>query len=156
MKKVVLLIITVISFNFANAQTKVIKANPLGLAFGIANAGYEFSTTDSQSLTVSGLYFNVSDITGVGLGAEYRFYFDGEAIQGWHAGPGFGYFSLKDNADTTASITSLSGEVGHQWIFGEHFALDLFAGYSYYMGGDELAGFEGGSTVGGLSIGYAW
>jgi hypothetical protein len=30
------------------AQTKIIKANPLGLAFGIANFGLEFSERESQ------------------------------------------------------------------------------------------------------------
>ncbi len=156
MKKILVLGMLFFAFNITNAQTNVIKANPLGLAFGIANAGYEFTTSDSQTATISGLYFNVSDITGFGAGAEYRFYFADEAIRGWHAGPSLGYFSLEDNSNNSASVFSIGGEVGHQWIFGEHFALDVFAGLGFNTGGDSLAGFNSTAASLGVSIGYAW
>lgn len=156
MKKV-LLVIAMVAFGFtANAQENVIKANPLGLAFGIANAGYEFTTTDSQSLTVSGVYYDVLGISGIGAGVEYRFYFDGTAIEGWHAGPSLGYLSLEDASKTSASVFSIGGEVGHQWIFGDHFALDLFAGLGYTAGGDDLSGLKSFGASLGLSVGYAW
>ena len=68
MKKILILGMFLCVFNITNAQTSVIKANPLGVAFGIANAGYKFATTDSQTATISGIYFNVLDITGVDAG----------------------------------------------------------------------------------------
>ena len=141
---------------FSFGQNNVIKANPIGLAFGIANVGYEFSTTDSQSMTVSGLYFNIADIDGYGAGLGYRFYLDKEAITGWHLGPSIGYFKLEDLFDISASVFSVGAEVGHQWVFGEHFALDVFGGFVYNSGGDILSGFNATSGTLGVSIGYAW
>lgn len=156
MKRILVLGMLFLAFNSSNAQTNVIKANPLGLAFGIANAGYEFATNESQTLTISGIYFNVLDIKGLGAGAEYRFYFKGEAVRGWHAGPSIGYFSLEDDFNTKASVFSAGGEIGHQWVFGEHFALDVFAGLGFVTGGDDLSEFNSTATSLGVSIGYAW
>ncbi len=155
MRKFLLVGALFLAFNFTNAQENVIKVNPIGLAFGAANAGYEFTTADSQTATISGLYFSVDDISGGGLGAEYRFYFTGEAVNGWHAGPSLGYFSLSDDNES-ASIFSIGAETGRQWIIGEHFALDLFAGYGFLIGADNLSGLSASAASFGISIGYAW
>lgn len=137
----------------------MIKANPIGLAFGVANAGYEFATNDAQILSISGLYYNISDVSGFGLGAEYRFYFSSnQALRGWHAGPTAGYFGLSDNFDNSAGFFSVGGEAGHQWIFGEHFLLDLFAGVTFVTGNSESlnASFDSLAIGLGVSLGYAW
>lgn len=152
-------IIAVFAITNIQAQDYAIKANPVGLAFGVANAGFEFSTGESQSLTIAGLYYNISDVSGFGVGAEYRFYFSsGEALRGWHAGPSIGYFSLEDDFNNSASFFSVGGEIGHQWIFGEHFLLDVFAGLGYVSGSsDDLAVSVNSTAVSlGVSIGYAW
>ncbi len=159
MRKLFLMAMLFTSFSFSNAQEQAIKANPIGLAFGVANAGYEFSTNEKQTLTVSGLYYNISDVSGFGAGVEYRFYFSsGEALRGWHAGPSVGYFSLEDDFNNSAGFLSLGGEVGHQWIFGEHFALDVFAGLGFVSGSsDDLSVSVSSTAVAlGVSIGYAW
>lgn len=140
----------------AFGQSSAIKVNPVGLAFGVANAGYEFSTSDSQSATISGLYYDVSGISGFGVGAEYRFYFGGEALKGWHAGPSLGYLSLEDDFNTSASVFSFGGEVGHQWVWNSGFLVDVFAGLGFATGGDNLNGLDS-TTIGiGVSLGYAW
>lgn len=159
MKKLIFVIAAFLTLTIANAQENAIKVNPLGLVFGVANAGYEFSVNDTQSLTISGLYYNISDVTGFGAGAEYRFYFSsGEALRGWHAGPSVGYFSLSDDYDNSASFFSIGGEAGHQWIFGEHFALDVFAGLGYITGSsDDLSVSVSSTAVSiGVALGYAW
>ena len=128
MKKLVLGLVLLLSGSLF-AQSNAIKANPLGLAFGIANAGYEFTTKDAQTATISGLYYDVSEISGFGLGAEYRFYFSsGEALNGWHAGPSLGYLSLEDDFNTSASVFTIGGEAGHQWVFDSAtvFAFDMW------------------------------
>ncbi|MEZ4797312.1 MAG: DUF3575 domain-containing protein [Flavobacteriaceae bacterium] len=159
MKKL-LFVAAIVAFTLStNAQEQAIKANPIGLAFGVANAGFEFSTSDAQTLTVSGLYYNISDVSGFGAGAEYRFYFSSdEALRGWHAGPSVGYFSLEDDFDNSAGFFSIGGEAGHQWIFGEHFLLDVFAGLGFVTGSsDDLAVSVNSAAVSiGVSIGYAW
>lgn len=140
----------------AFGQSSAVKVNPVGLAFGFANAGYEFSTSDSQSATISGLYYDVSGISGFGVGAEYRFYFGGEALKGWHAGPSLGYLSLEDDFNTSASVFSFGGEVGHQWVWNSGFLVDVFAGLGFATGGDNLNGLDS-TTIGiGVSLGYAW
>lgn len=159
MKKLILVVLTLFAISSTYAQDNAIKANPIGLAFGVANAGYEFAVNDTQSATISGLYYNISDVTGFGAGAEYRFYFSsGEALRGWHAGPSIGYFSLSDDFDNSAGFFSIGGEAGHQWIFGEHFALDVFAGLGFVTGSsDDLAVTVNSTAVAlGVSIGYAW
>lgn len=157
MKKL-LVVLAVFTFSLTNAQESAIKANPIGLAFGIANAGYEFSMNDTQTLTISALYYNISDISGFGAGAEYRFYFTEEALRGWHAGPNAGFFSLSGSgllSDTTATVFTFGGEAGHQWIIGEHFLVDVFAGLNIVSGGSNLN--VSGTALGlGVSLGYAW
>jgi hypothetical protein len=114
MKKILAFTIILFSFSLSNAQSKIIKVNPLGLAFGIANAGFEFKTAENQSLAVSGISYNISEITGLGAGAEYRFYISGEALKGWHAGPSISFFSLEDDANNSATVFSIGLETGHQ------------------------------------------
>ena len=139
------------------AQNNAIMANPLGLAFGVANAGYEFTTTDAQTATISGIYYGISGIKGYGAGAEYRFYFSsGEAFKGWHAGPSLGYFALEDDFNTSASVFSIGGEAGHQWVFDNGFLIDAFASVGFVTGGDTLAGLNSTAIGLGFSIGYAW
>ncbi len=160
MKKPLLLVLFALLFvGTSIAQDQAIKANPIGLAFGVANAGYEFTTKDAQTLTISGLYYNISDVSGFGAGAEYRFYFSSnQALRGWHAGPSIGYFGLSDDFDNSAGFLSIGGEVGHQWIFGEHFLVDVFAGLSFVSGSsDDFAVTVNSTAVGiGVSLGYAW
>lgn len=156
MKKVLILALALFSYSAINAQTGIIKVNPIGLAFGVANAGYEFETKDGQSTTISALYYNVSDITGIGIGAEHRFYFDGEALRGWHAGPSIGYFNLKDEFDTNANAFSIGGEAGHQWVFDSGFSVDVFAGLGFIVGGSDLSGFNSAALGIGVSVGYAF
>ncbi len=157
MKKL-FLVVAVFAFSFSNAQESAVKANPIGLAFGIANAGYEFSINDTQTVTISALYYDVSGVSGFGVGGEYRFYFSDEALRGWHAGPTAGFFSLEGSglfSDTTATIFTIGGEVGHQWIIGEHFLVDTFLGIGFVSGGGDLS--VDGTVIGlGVSFGYAW
>lgn len=158
-KCIVLTVFTLVFTINLSAQEQAIKANPIGLAFGVANAGYEFATSDAQTLTVAALYYNVSDVSGFGAGVEYRFYFSSdEALRGWHAGPSLGYFGLTDDFDNSAGFFSIGGEAGHQWIFGEHFLLDVFAGLSFVTGdSDSLSVSVDSLGVGlGVSLGYAW
>ncbi len=157
MKKL-FLVVAVFAFSFSNAQESAVKVNPIGLAFGIANAGYEFSINDTQTVTISALYYDVSGVSGFGVGGEYRFYFSDEALRGWHAGPTAGFFSLEGSglfSDTTATIFTIGGEVGHQWIIGEHFLVDTFLGIGFVSGGGDLS--VDGTVIGlGVSFGYAW
>lgn len=140
----------------AYSQSSAVKVNPLGLAFGVANAGFEFKTSEKQSAMVSAVYYDVSGISGLGAGAEYRFYFGDEVLKGWHAGPSVGFLSLEDDFNTSASVFTIGGEVGHQWVWDSGFLVDVFAGLGFVTGGDTLAGLNSTSIGLGVSLGYAW
>lgn len=56
MKKVILSLAFVVLAFGLNAQSNVIKTNPLALAFGDFNATYERVLNNSSSLQISGHY----------------------------------------------------------------------------------------------------
>lgn len=156
MKRILIFAIALISVSAMNAQTQIVKANPLGLAVGIANAGYEFTMGESNSLTVSASYYKVSDIDGIGAGVEYRWYFGEEVLKGWHAGPNVGFYSLKDKGTGKATVFNVGGEGGYQWIFSNNFVVDVFGGVGFLAGGKDLAGINSTAINIGVSLGYAW
>lgn len=154
MKNTLLLILFLIAIN-SQSQTKIIKANPLGLAFNIANIGYEFANKNNQSSTFSALYYSASDLEGFGIGIEKRFYFQTkESLKGFHAGPNFGYLNLNNKNDIHTDVFSAGVDFGYQWFLGKHFALDLFSNANFLTGSFY---FKETILLGvGFSIGFAW
>jgi hypothetical protein len=152
MKKIILLII---AFTFClkmSAQNKIIKANPLGLAFGVANLGVEFSGKNNQSTTISVLYYSKSNTEGFGIGLEQRFYFNSNELKGFHAGPSVGYLKLSDNYNDDFDVFSVGAEIGHQWFLNKNFTIDLFSGVGFLT---DNIGLNLSFGLG-LSLGYAW
>ena len=153
MNKIVLLAVLFIACLKINAQTTIIKANPLGLAFGFANLGVEFSgKTTNQSTTISVLHYSKSSRKGFGIGFEKRFYFSNdENLKGFHAGPSIGYLRLSDNYNDDFNVFSVGTEIGHQWFLNENFTVDIFSSVGFLIS-KELQLLLGL----GLSLGYAW
>ena len=150
MKKSFLVLIAVFTFSMSFAQEQAVKVNPIGILVGYANAGYEFTVKETQTVTVSALFYDISGVNGVGVNGEYRFYFDsGEALKGWHAGPNVGFISFNNSSSTI----TFGGEAGHQWILGENFLIDAFVGVNLLPGGTITNSVAIGL---GASIGYAW
>lgn len=152
MKKITLIIILFTFCLKINAQTKIIKANPVGLVFGIANLGVEFSGRKNQSTSIYALYYSKSDTEGFGIGLEQRFYFNSNELKGFHAGPSIGYLKLNDNYNDNFDVFSVGGEIGHQWFINESFTIDIFSGVGFLVDNIGL-----NLSLGlGLSLGYAW
>lgn len=83
-----------------SAQTKIIKANPMDLGFGIANIGIGFSERKNQSTTFSALSYSKSNVSGFGIGLEKRFYcHTNKPLQGFHTGPNVGYLNLSNDSN---------------------------------------------------------
>lgn len=138
MKNTLIMLFTFFSFN-STAQNKIIKASPLGLAFGIANIGIEFSERKNQSTTFSALYYSKSDVSGIGVGLEKRFYFQtDEPLKGFHAGPSVGYLNLSNDSNDSMSVFSVAVEIGHQWLLSKNFIGDLFSGAVFFTGSPYL------------------
>jgi hypothetical protein len=160
MKKIVLLIAVFFAFNQMNAQTKVIKTNPIGMVFGIFNASYEFTTSDTNSVEVGAAYINILGVSGYSIEGRYKFYFGDKALRGVYAAPFASYSGVTDG-ENNYGFPTLGAVGGYQFIFGDGdagFALDLYAGLRYNMMPDS-AGTTFGNGVGatfGLAIGYGF
>ncbi len=173
MKKIVFIAIAMFAFNFANAQSNVVKVNPLGMAFGIFNGTFEHALNEKTSVTVGLNYFNWKVINTSGLGGEvaYRFYFskNNDAPEGIYAAPFAGINSLTYKWDhynddgsaiihdkETAMFVTIGAQAGYQWIFDSGLALDLYFGYGYaVVGGFENYGaYAAGRPKLGVAVGY--
>jgi len=144
MKKIILFFFVSMAAMHSFAQdgkkSNVIKLNPLGALFGSANFSFEHALNDNSSISVNpSLGFLKSSsfkYSTYGLGAQYRYYFKGEAPKGVYtaAGVGYSFGSAKYTLDnSTSSVSGFNGEAlfGKQWIWGSGFVLDLNGGVQY-------------------------
>ncbi len=178
MKKVLLLAVIAVAFTFkSNAQKNVVKANPLGLLFGVASVGYERAVSDKGAVEISAAYSSAKvvfdsneEITASGFGAEgkYKFYFSAERLapRGWYFAPTITYANASAESDSESGEVTIFGGgavAGYQWVFGggtSGFALDLNFGAQYIsanVSGDiDSADIDGILPRVGLAIGYSW
>ncbi|NJB70475.1 hypothetical protein GGR42_000937 [Saonia flava] len=179
MKKVFIITFVALGFGLNSyAQENVIKINPLGLALGSAELGYERALNEKSALEVSLAYFS-SDATfnsgeevkanGFGAEGKYKLYFSStnNAPRGWYAAPVATYASASADSssgeDGKFSYFGAGAVAGYQWIFGggnSGFALDLNLGFQYISASTQ-GSISGVSIDGilprlGLSLGYAW
>lgn len=177
MRKVLFVVIMALISLGVNAQENVIKVNPLGLAFGAAELGYERVLNESSSIELSLAYSSsdatfssgeVEKATGFGAEVKYKLYFSSanDAPKGWYAAPVATYASASANSfdeSGKVSIFAVGAVAGHQWIFGGRnsgFALDLNLGFQY-ISASTSGSISGVSIDGiipklGLALGYAW
>ncbi len=158
--------------------------NPLGFALGGANIGYQGALPGNQAWKVMLDYYGigVSDVSvsAFGVGGAWDFFFDKKTkLQGWFAGPlvniwdfsatykwqtwNANYTALVDNNQTVTSVFfGVGGEVGYQWILGEHFVLTPALSLQYFAGtlnapaGAPSFSFGGILPGAQLNIGYAF
>ncbi len=169
------LILVVVCFSLNAQPKKVIKTNPIALAFGGFNATYEKVLNSSSSVLISGSYtFKLLglNVNAVGLGAGYRYYFtheNKEVPSGFYVTPqaGLSFGSAKtvtqqqqQQHKTSFSTFGIGAEVGYQWAWPSGFALDLGIGpmYQFVMGKStgsfsKTNGFFPSMTI---AIGYAF
>lgn len=168
MKKVILTLVFVAFAFGANAQSNVIKTNPLGLAFGFFNATYERVLGTTSSVLVRGQYMykllgEEVNLAGAGLGYRYYFTHANKPVPGgFYINPqaSFSFGKITDDMDEEYSATTMGfgAEIGYQWVWDSGFVLDLGIGpmYTIAKGGnseDELKGIMPSAT---LAIGYAF
>jgi len=168
MKKLILSFVF-IAFAFGiNAQSNVIKTNPLGLAFGNFNATYERVLGTSSSFLIKGQYMYKllgADVSLAGAGLGYRYYFTHAKKPvpgGFYINPqaSFSIGKITNDLDEEYSATTIGfgAEIGYQWLWESGFVLDLGIGpmYTIAKGGgseNELKGIFPSAT---LAIGYAF
>lgn len=170
-KRFVLSLLSAMLLTGAFAQNQVIKANPLGFLIGVASISYEKAIKEKSAIQVNvnfgGLTFGDAKYSQFGAGFDYKFYLsqDEEAPRGFYAAPGIviGRGSVKvGSVEDGITLFGPRGIVGYQWIWDSGFALDLFGGIAYYVGGDikisnvSYGKYSGAAFNGGVAIGYAF
>ena len=153
------------------AQENVIKINPLGAIIGVITPSYERVINEKSSFSIGmNFFFRTADdlkTTGIGITPEYRFYVSKtkDAPRWVYLAPFVRYqnISSKDtNTDvkTSASIFSLGGIFGHQWIWDSGFSLDLFVGPSFFFSDADDDDFNinvsGTGARFGVAVGYGF
>jgi hypothetical protein len=144
-----------------------ISTNPLALAFAQLNAHYEFNLSKENALGLNGglIFWGFGDWSTFGLsaGAEYNFYFQKHAPNGWFAGPGVGiiYLNAKylDQSSSTIGF-SINGHGGYRWIWDGGFLVDVQLGIQFTMISISINNtsmpYGGIGPYIGANIGYAW
>ena len=169
MKKLIFsLAFAVLAFSL-NAQSNVIKTNPLALAFGSFNATYERVVSPSSSILIRGQYmFKLlgKDVSLGGFGLGYRYYITHAKKPvpgGFYITPqgSYSFGSVKDEDDTKtgASTFGLGAELGYQWAWESGFVLDLGIGPMYHFlsgTGDADGKTSGIFPSATLAIGYSF
>ncbi len=168
MKKLILSFVFVALAFGINAQSNVIKTNPLGLAFGNFNATYERVFGTSSSLLVRGQYMYKllgAEVNLAGAGLGYRYYFTHAKKPvpgGFYITPqvqfAFGKITDDDDIEYSASTVAFGAEIGYQWVWDSGFVLDLGIGpmYTIAKGGDSENSLSGIMPSATLAIGYAF
>lgn len=153
--------------SFAQERTKVVKTNPLGLAFGNFNVTYEMVTNESSSLLfdVSYMYklFGIN-VNTFGVGAAYRYYFthaSKEIPTGFYVNPQAGLSFGSTEGDVGFTTIQIGAELGYQWAWESGFTLDLGIGpnYTIISGDVDNVGFNSTSGIlpsATLAVGYAF
>ena len=164
---VILSTLFVTTGSFAQEKTKVIKTNPLGLAFGNFNVTYETVISESSSLLFDASYmyklFGV-EVNTFGVGAAYRYYFthaSKELPTGFYVNPQAGISFGSTEGDVGFTAFSVGAEVGYQWSWDSGFTLDLGIGPNYTTISGDVEEVDFDSTSGilpsaTLAVGYAF
>lgn len=120
-----------------NAQN-VVKVNPIGLAFGSLNGGYETFLSENTSLYLKANFYSRSLVgtryTGFGVGGEYRFYLsDNDRPKGLYAGPiaNIGFIGTNTDIIDNYTLITIGGIIGYQWVFSEKFTVEVNIGPAY-------------------------
>jgi Protein of unknown function (DUF3575) len=186
MKKIILSMVALASFGFANAQENVVKVNPLSLLGGSDLVAYELKVSEKSSVMLGagagGFSFGGAKYSSIGAEVQYRYYFT-EALKGWYAGGQVGFESGKvttdfsgfsingssisssTNSETKYTNFKAGGKAGYQWIFGSGFTLDLNLGLAYKTynyksdaGSSDFSGFKASGVLPtfAFALGYAF
>jgi len=153
-------------------EKNVMKVNTLALIIRTGAVFYEREISDLTSVQLGLAYMNYriddTQLDGIGVTPEFRFYIRRNALDGFYVGPYLRYnnFGFDDN-NSTGRYKAFGGGVafGRQWIFKKGFVIDLFFGGHYTNSditlttGSESPDFtriEGFSIRTGFSLGFAF
>jgi|GEM_PF-1752864 len=155
----------------------VLTTNVGSLLIASLNAHYEITMGKGNGLGFNGSFgwFGIGgwSTMSLGAGAEYNWYFQNHAPNGWFAGPGAGLVfynaSYKDSVTNDSASSGalgfyLNGHGGYRWIWDGGFTLDLGLALQYTMlsitvdinGTSQTIPIGGVGPGLGVNLGYAW
>lgn len=157
-------------------KSMFLSINPIGLVVLTLPLHFEMCLNEGAALGFNAepTFFGFAGWTTFGLqvGAEYNFYFQKHAPNGWFAGPGAGiaYISANysDSVGDKFSSSSvgfyINGHGGYRWIWENGFLVDVSASLGFTMmslsvnvnGTNESLPYGGLGGGIGANIGYAW
>lgn len=122
----------------------VIKVNPIGLAFGNINLGYQRALAPAHAFQISANYWYKifgTTVSGFGMRGGYQFFLTSrtkEAPEGFYIGPQISFNSLKET-ETDVSVTAfgIGALLGYQWVWNSGLCLDLGIGPVYQFASES-------------------
>jgi hypothetical protein len=122
----------------------VVKLNPIGLAFGNINLGYQRALAPAHAFQVSANYWYKifgTEVSGFGIRGGYQFFLTSqtkEAPEGFYIGPQISYNSLNEKGtDVSVSAFGVGAMLGYQWIWNSGLCLDLGIGPVYQFANEK-------------------
>jgi hypothetical protein len=165
-------------------QTNLIEINPLDILLGTLFIHYEMAMGKANGGAINAYDWWFSPIDNwnfniFGVNAEYNWYFQKHALNGWFAGPSAGLqlMSFSFNVPTVNpnppfNVThskqsamgfgiTIGGQGGYRWIWDNGFTLDCVVGLGYGIGSSPtIDGVTAAYTPliarWGVELGYAW
>ena len=122
----------------------VVKVNPIGLAFGNINLGYQRALGTAHAVQISANYWYKifgTDVSGFGIRGGYQFFLTSRtksAPEGFYIGPQISFNSLKEtNTDVSVTAFGIGALIGYQWVWNSGLCLDLGIGPVYQFASES-------------------
>jgi hypothetical protein len=134
---------------------QVLSANPFGLLLEFFNAEYERIVTESSTAGVGGSTFSSDDERYVNADVFWRFYPQGNPLDGWAFGAKVGLTSVSDHG----SFFGFGFDVNRSWLLGanDNFYVGIGFGLKRLLGAsDEAFDLRFIPTIRLANIGFAF
>lgn len=137
LKALVVLSLFVIPPTLASAKTVNVRVNPLGLLFGVTNAGIDVALTNHFTLGVEGQFFEIksgsTEAQSSSYGARAQYFFTEALADSWYLAGFYNIVSAEAENTLTNESASVDGSVvggvfGYMWMW-SNFNIQLGFGY---------------------------
>lgn len=117
-------------------RTQVLSANPFGLLLEFFNAEYERAVSPAATLGVGGSFFDADNDTYVNFDGFWRYYPQGDALDGWAFGAKVGVTRVDES-----TYLGFGFDVNRSWLMGanDNFYVGVGFGLKRLVGTDDAA-----------------
>ena len=117
-------------------KTQVLSANPFGLLLEFFNAEYERAVSPAATLGLGGSFFDVDNDTYVNFDAFWRYYPQGDALDGWAFGAKVGVTRVEES-----TYMGFGFDVNRSWLMGanDNFYVGVGFGLKRLVGTDDAS-----------------